>query len=97
MKALILVDPTFISLAWQQEVFESDLAAEHRRLLATAREELLAQARTRSNHSYSARNHVICSSLWRVASKMKAVTPTPISLAATMTAAAANQRCVARQ
>jgi pimeloyl-ACP methyl ester carboxylesterase len=50
LKALILVDPTFISPAWQQEVFESDLAAEHRRLLATAREELLAQARTRSPH-----------------------------------------------
>ncbi len=48
IRAVILVDPTFISAEWQRKVFESNLANEHRRLLKLRRSDLLAQARTRS-------------------------------------------------
>lgn len=44
---LVLVDPTFISPEWQREVFESDIAGDHRRSLMSERAELLAQARLR--------------------------------------------------
>ncbi|MBO9697895.1 MAG: alpha/beta hydrolase [Sphingopyxis sp.] len=48
LTALILIDPTFISPAWQQEVHESDIAAEHRQLLLSTRDELITAARLRS-------------------------------------------------
>lgn len=47
---LILIDPTFISPELQREVFESDVAAEHRRSLASTRTDLLADARRRNPH-----------------------------------------------
>jgi len=53
IRAVILVDPTFISSEWQRRVFESDLAHEHRRLLTSRRSDLLAQARLRSPHRSS--------------------------------------------
>jgi pimeloyl-ACP methyl ester carboxylesterase len=48
VSGVILVDPTFISPEWQREVFESDIAEEHRRSLASSRSDLLAQARFRN-------------------------------------------------
>jgi len=45
LTALVLIDPTFISPAWQQEVFESDVSAEHRKSLESSRESLLDEAR----------------------------------------------------
>jgi len=45
---LVLIDPTFISPEWQREVFESDVAAEHRRSLASTRTDLLADARRKN-------------------------------------------------
>ena len=47
VSALVLIDPTFISPEWQQEVFESGVAAEHEQLLTVARPELIVQARQR--------------------------------------------------
>jgi N-formylmaleamate deformylase len=47
-RALILIDPTFISPEWQREVYESNIVAEHKQLLARTKEELISQARCRS-------------------------------------------------
>lgn len=47
IRALVLIDPTFISLAWQREVHESDIVAEHTRALLFSRDTLLAEARSR--------------------------------------------------
>jgi N-formylmaleamate deformylase len=44
---LILADPTFLSPELQREVFESDLADQHRRMLTKSPDELLAEARRR--------------------------------------------------
>lgn len=48
LKAVALIDPTFISPEWQREVYESDVAAEHRQSLKSAKDDLLAQARRRN-------------------------------------------------
>lgn len=48
IRALVLVDPTFISPERQREVYESDVTAEHQQLLQSTRDDLLAQARLRS-------------------------------------------------
>lgn len=50
ISGLVLVDPTFISPERQREVFESDVAAEHRQLLTLARSDLLFRARQRCPH-----------------------------------------------
>lgn len=47
-RALVLIDPTFISPEWQREVYESGVAAEHRQSLELKRDHLLDQARARS-------------------------------------------------
>lgn len=47
ISGVVLIEPTFISLERQHAVFASDLAAEQRRLLASGRSALLAQARRR--------------------------------------------------
>ncbi len=44
---VILADPTFISAEWQREVFESDATEQHRLLLGSDREDVLAQIRLR--------------------------------------------------
>lgn len=48
VSALILIDPTFISLEWQREVYGSNIAAEHQEMLKWARDDLIAKARCRS-------------------------------------------------
>ena len=48
VSGVILVDPTFISPEWQREVFESDIAEEQRRSLASSRSDLLARAHLRN-------------------------------------------------
>ena len=53
LSGLVLVDPTFISPELQQEVWESDIANQHRRALALSRPELLAEARARNPHRSS--------------------------------------------
>ncbi len=45
LRSVILVDPTFISPEWQREVYESDVAEEHRQFLKMSRSDLLAQSR----------------------------------------------------
>jgi N-formylmaleamate deformylase len=50
IRGLVLVDPTFISPEWQREVYEGDVAEQHRRLLATDKDEMLAQLRIRHPH-----------------------------------------------
>ena len=48
IRAVVLIEPTFISPAWQQEVYESNVAMEHQQMLQMTREDLLAQARLRN-------------------------------------------------
>lgn len=60
VSALILIDPTFIGPERQREVYESDVAEEHQRLLRSTREDLLAQARLRSpNRSAELIEHLV--------------------------------------
>jgi pimeloyl-ACP methyl ester carboxylesterase len=47
IRGIILADPTFLTPERQHEVYESDVAAQHRRLLGQDRGEVLAQARQR--------------------------------------------------
>ena len=47
IRAVILVDPTFLSPERQREVCDSDVAEQHRRLLGLDQGELLAQLRAR--------------------------------------------------
>jgi N-formylmaleamate deformylase len=47
IRAVILVDPTFLSPERQREVYESDVAEQHRRLLTQDRCAVLADLRTR--------------------------------------------------
>lgn len=53
IRGVILADPTFISPEWQREVHESDAVAQHRQLLSTTRDDLLAQLRHRHPHRSS--------------------------------------------
>jgi N-formylmaleamate deformylase len=50
VRAVILADPTFLSLQRQREVHESDVIEQHRRLLSLDKEQVLAQARVRHAH-----------------------------------------------
>jgi N-formylmaleamate deformylase len=50
IRGVVLADPTFLSLQRQREVHESDVVEQHRRLLSSDREEVLAQARVRHAH-----------------------------------------------
>lgn len=43
IRAVILVDPTFINVDWQREVFDSNVAEEHRQLLTLSTSDLAAQ------------------------------------------------------
>ncbi len=43
LKGLILADPTFLSLQRQQEVYESDVKAQHQRILNRSKEDFLAE------------------------------------------------------
>lgn len=47
IRGLILVDPTFLSPERQREVFDSDVAEQHRRALGLQKSDLVAQARAR--------------------------------------------------
>lgn len=50
IRGLVLVDPTFLSPERQREVYESDVADQHRRALCLQKAELVAQARARHAH-----------------------------------------------
>lgn len=76
LTALVLIDPTFISPAWQQEVHESDIAAEHRQLLLSTRDELLAAARLRSpNRSPELTGHLVDARLRTSPAAFEVLTP----------------------
>ncbi len=47
LRGLVLVDPTFLTLLRQSEVYESDIADQHRRILSRSREDYLAEMRDR--------------------------------------------------
>jgi len=47
LRGLVLADPTFLSAKAQREVRDSEVADEHRRMLKTSLDELIAEARTR--------------------------------------------------
>jgi pimeloyl-ACP methyl ester carboxylesterase len=48
LRGVILVDPTFLDLARQREVRDSDVAEQHRRALALQKHELIARAQGRN-------------------------------------------------
>ncbi|HWG77989.1 MAG TPA: alpha/beta hydrolase [Steroidobacteraceae bacterium] len=50
IRALVLVDPTFLSPQRQREVHASDVVEQHRRLLGKSRDEVVADLRTRHPH-----------------------------------------------
>ena len=50
MRRLILADPTFLTPQRQQEVYESDVAAQHHRILNGSREDFLTELRSRHCH-----------------------------------------------
>jgi N-formylmaleamate deformylase len=50
LSRLVLIDPTFISPAWQREVFDSGLVEEHRTIITTDLQELVADASRRHPH-----------------------------------------------
>jgi len=50
LRGLILADPTFLTPERQREVQESDVAEQHRQVLARSKEDYLAEARARHNH-----------------------------------------------
>lgn len=50
LRGLILVDPTFLSPERQREVHDSDVAAQHRRLLDQQKSDLVADLRARHPH-----------------------------------------------
>ena len=54
LRGLVLVDPTFLSIERQQEVYESDVAGDHRQAMALGRAALLADALARHAHRPSA-------------------------------------------
>jgi N-formylmaleamate deformylase len=50
LHSLILADPTFLNPEVQREVYESDVAEQHRRLLNKSSDENLTEARTKYPH-----------------------------------------------
>lgn len=50
LRGLVLADPTFLTPQRQREVYESDVAAQHRRILARSKEDFLAELRIRHKH-----------------------------------------------
>jgi N-formylmaleamate deformylase len=50
LRALVLVDPTFLSPERQREVYESDVADQHRRTLGRSKEEVVSDLRARHAH-----------------------------------------------
>jgi len=50
LKGVVLADPTFLTPQRQQEVYESDVAEQHRQILNQSREDFLADIRIRHSH-----------------------------------------------
>jgi len=50
LQGLVLADPTFLTLQRQQEVYESDITAQHQSILQRSKEEYLAKLHTRHYH-----------------------------------------------
>lgn len=53
LRGLVLVDPTFLTPQRQREVYESDVAAQHRRILNRPQEDFRAETRMRHRHRLS--------------------------------------------
>lgn len=53
LRGLILADPAFLTPQRQKEVYESDVAAQHRRVLNRSREDFLTETRARHSHRSS--------------------------------------------
>jgi N-formylmaleamate deformylase len=53
LRGLVLADPTFLTPQRQHEVYESDVADQHRRILNQPREDFLAGTRSRHNRRSS--------------------------------------------
>jgi len=50
LQGLVLADPTFLTPQRQREVYESDVADQHRRILSRPRQDLLAEMQGRHSH-----------------------------------------------
>ncbi len=50
LRGLVLADPTFLTPQLQREVYESDVADQHRRILNQPKEDYLAAVRARPSH-----------------------------------------------
>ncbi|WEK41910.1 MAG: alpha/beta fold hydrolase [Candidatus Sphingomonas colombiensis] len=75
-KALVLIEPTFISPTWQREVFKSDVAAEHRQSLRSTRQDLLVEARVRNpNRSPEIVGHLVDARLQTSVNAFEVLTP----------------------
>jgi pimeloyl-ACP methyl ester carboxylesterase len=70
LRGLVLVDPTFLEPARQREVYASDVAEQHRRMLALPRAEVVAQARAR--HPGRSLELVVLQAEARLATRMAA-------------------------
>lgn len=50
LRGVVLADPTFLTHQRQHEVFQSDVAEQHRRILSGPKEDLLADLQSRHSH-----------------------------------------------
>ncbi len=50
LQGVVLTDPTFLTPERQREVYESDVAAQHRQILDRSKEDFLAELRMRHKH-----------------------------------------------
>ena len=53
LRSVVLADPPFLTPQRQKEVYESDVAAQHRRVLDRSREDFLTETRARHSHRSS--------------------------------------------
>jgi pimeloyl-ACP methyl ester carboxylesterase len=75
-KAVVLLDPTFISPQLQQEVHESNIGADHQRLLQSPIDDLLAQAQQRNpNRSAEMIRHLVDARLLTSMRAFEVLTP----------------------
>lgn len=75
-RALVLIDPTFISPEWQREVYESDVAADHRLSLQSMRDALIDQARLKNpSRSNELIEHLVDARLHTNLSAFEVLTP----------------------
>jgi N-formylmaleamate deformylase len=75
-RAVVLIDPTFLSAEMQREVYESGVGEEHRQLRQSTRDDLLNKARQKSpNRSQEMIGYLVDARLQTSASACEVLTP----------------------